>query len=108
MATVLAILFVPQTGDARTLAQAQGDAEYYSSVDCPHHSHGKCLRRTSGIINGIGAGRWVASIQGWECQWFEPCGLAGEYKRARWYYSRTFWIENDGSRSHVSGFTNDG
>lgn len=108
LAIIAAVLFVPQTGEARTQAQAQSDANYYSTLDCPHHSQGKCLRRTATITSGIGGGRWTASIQGWECVWAEPCGLNGDYRKARWYYTRTFWIENNGSRSHVSGFSNDG
>lgn len=101
---------VPSMAEARTQAQAQGDATYYSAVDCPHHAgaFGKCLRRTAVITSGIGGGRWTASIQGWECNALEPCGINGDYRYARWYYQRTFWIENDGSRSHVSGFSNDG
>lgn len=88
----------------RTLAQAQGDAAYYSAVDCPHHSLGKCLHRDSWIESGIGGGRWWARDRGWECNAFEPCAFLS-YTSARWYYEREFVIENDGSRSHVSAFT---
>jgi hypothetical protein len=89
--------------EGRTLAQAQGDAAYYSAVDCPHHSFGKCMRRDSWIESGIGGGRWWARDRGWECNAFEPCAFLS-WTSARWYYEREFVIENDGSRSHVSAF----
>lgn len=99
--------FLTPTAQARTRAQAQGDAIYYSAVDCPHHGHGKCMKRDSRLVRGLGHGRWYAETRGWECLWFEPCAHA-DYTNARWYYTRLFVIENDGSRSHVSGFTADG
>jgi hypothetical protein len=107
IAWLLAPFFTPTAAQARTRAQATNDAIYYSAVDCPHHGSGKCLKRDSRLINGLGHGRWSAETRGWECLWFEPCAFY-DYTSARWYYTRLFIIENNGTRSHVSGFTADG
>lgn len=105
-ATLGLALSIAPTAQARTFEQAKGDAVYYSAVDCPHHSRGRCGSRASGVTAGIGGGRWTAVTQGWECAWYNLSSCSRQ--SATWYYSRTFIIENDGSRSHVSGFSDDG
>lgn len=103
----IALLFVPSNSDARTFKQAQNDAAYYSAKDCPHHNSGQCITRDSRVLSGIGGGRWTFETRGWECWWFEFCP-AGRKNGVRWFYTRTCTLNNDGSRSNCSKFTNDG
>lgn len=100
-------LLRPSTAHARTFKQAQNDAAYYSAKDCPHHGSGQCIARDSRVLSGIGGGRWTFETRGWECWWFEFCP-EGRKNGVRWFYTRTCTLNNDGSRSNCSKFTNDG
>lgn len=108
-AVAVALPFViADEAEARTGAQAAGDAVYYSAVDCPHHSAGVCKSRDSQVLAGLGGGRWRIETRGWECYSWEPCAYTGGRNASRFYYYRWCDLENNGTRSNCTRFMGDG
>jgi hypothetical protein len=91
-----AMMFSPAPAQAVNLSGAQSAANWESANICPHHSSGKCLHRRATVIQGIGGGWWVASAEGWECYWWEPCGVTDDWRHSRWYYEEGFKITASG------------
>lgn len=96
LAVTLAALVAASPAAAVNGDQAAQWATYYSSVDCPHHTLGKCLRRRSAVLAGLGGGRWLIQTEGWESGVYD---LSNDWRNARWYYTRTCTLNSDGSRS---------
>jgi hypothetical protein len=92
---MLAILApAPGTASAVTGDEATSIAWDGTGRDCPHHTLGVCLRRQVEAVWGLGAGRWRYTASHWEGSVFD----SREWRKARWYYTRSCSISAAGNR----------
>jgi hypothetical protein len=94
----LAILASPPRASAVTGDEATWIAWDGTGRDCPHHMlgilRGVCLRRQVEAVWGLGAGRWRYTASHWEGTLFD----SREWRKARWYYTRSCSISAAGNR----------
>lgn len=98
--TAGALALAPES-DARSRAQAVRDARYFSADDCPHKG-GVCMDRRSGVLDGLGGGKWRIYTEGWECSqaafYLQLCSA----RRTTWYYIRECTLLRNGHRTRCS------